>query len=167
MCGSARPGTARRCTLKKEGKPVSYQAPVEGAIVWLDGVSLMKSAKNVDQVYEFINYLHTPEVSAQVSDGLELQPGRDRRRRADLGRVQEELPGGLSGRCAGSRLAVAGGAELVCRDPQPICGSVHRRLIWPERQRRQPRFAGADAFLGQCLDSRRGLSLERGGLDPA
>ncbi|HWA50611.1 MAG TPA: extracellular solute-binding protein [Dongiaceae bacterium] len=61
-------------TLKKEGKPVSYQAPVEGAIVWLDGLSLMKSAKNIDQVYEFINYLHTPEVSAQVSDGSNYNP---------------------------------------------------------------------------------------------
>ncbi len=61
-------------TLKKEGKQVSYQAPVEGAIVWLDGVSLMKSAQNVDQVYEFINYLHTPEVSAQVSDGSNYTP---------------------------------------------------------------------------------------------
>lgn len=61
-------------SLKKEGKPVSYQAPVEGAIVWLDGLSLMKSAKNTDQVYEFINYLHTPEVSAQVSDGSNYNP---------------------------------------------------------------------------------------------
>ncbi len=61
-------------SLKKEGKPVSYQAPVEGAIVWLDGLSLMKSAKNIDQVYEFINYLHTPEVSAQVSDGSNYNP---------------------------------------------------------------------------------------------
>jgi len=61
-------------SLKKDGKPVSYQAPVEGAIVWLDGLSLMKSAKNTDQVYEFINYLHTPEVSAQVSDGSNYNP---------------------------------------------------------------------------------------------
>lgn len=61
-------------SLKKDGKPVSYQAPVEGAIVWLDGLSLMKSAKNIDQVYEFINYLHTPEVSAQVSDGSNYNP---------------------------------------------------------------------------------------------
>jgi spermidine/putrescine transport system substrate-binding protein len=61
-------------SLKKEGKPVSYQAPVEGAIVWLDGLSLMKQAKNLDQVYEFINYLHTPEVSAQVSDGSNYNP---------------------------------------------------------------------------------------------
>ncbi|HKP26788.1 MAG TPA: extracellular solute-binding protein, partial [Dongiaceae bacterium] len=61
-------------TLKKEGKPVSYQAPVEGAIVWLDGISLTKAAKNLDQVYEFINYLHTPEVSAKVSDGSNYNP---------------------------------------------------------------------------------------------
>jgi spermidine/putrescine transport system substrate-binding protein len=61
-------------SLKKEGKPVSYQAPVEGAIVWLDGLSLMKSAKNTDQAYAFVDYLHTPEVSAQVSDGSNYNP---------------------------------------------------------------------------------------------
>ena len=61
-------------TLKKEGKPVSYQAPVEGAIVWLDGLSLMKKAKNVEQAYAFVDYLHTPEVSAQVSDGSNYNP---------------------------------------------------------------------------------------------
>jgi spermidine/putrescine transport system substrate-binding protein len=61
-------------SLKKEGKPVNYTAPKEGAIVWLDGVSLMKSAKNLDQVYEFINYLHTPEVSALVAEGSGYNP---------------------------------------------------------------------------------------------
>lgn len=61
-------------SLKKEGKPVSYQAPIEGAIVWLDGVSLMKSAKNAEQAYAFVDYLHTPEVSAQVSDGSNYNP---------------------------------------------------------------------------------------------
>src|SRR5262245_1210441 len=61
-------------SLKKEGKPVTYQAPIEGAIVWLDGLSLMKSAKNVEQAYEFVNYLHTPQVSAQVSDGSNYNP---------------------------------------------------------------------------------------------
>ncbi len=61
-------------SLKKEGKPVSYQAPIEGAIVWLDGLSLMKSAKNLDQVYEFVNYLHTPEVSAQIAEGSGYNP---------------------------------------------------------------------------------------------
>ncbi|WP_374655622.1 extracellular solute-binding protein [Dongia sp.] len=61
-------------SLKKEGKPVNYTSPKEGAIVWLDGLSLMKAAKNTDQVYEFLNYLMTPEVSAQVAEGSGYNP---------------------------------------------------------------------------------------------
>jgi spermidine/putrescine transport system substrate-binding protein len=61
-------------TLKKEGKPVSYQAPKEGAIVWIDGITMIKAAKNTDQVYEFLNYLHSPEVSAAVADGSNYNP---------------------------------------------------------------------------------------------
>jgi spermidine/putrescine transport system substrate-binding protein len=61
-------------SLKKEGKPVSYQAPKEGAIAWLDGIALVKAAKNVDQIYEFLNYLHTPEVSAKVAEGSGYNP---------------------------------------------------------------------------------------------
>ncbi len=61
-------------SLKKEGKPVSYQAPKEGAITWVDGVALIKSSKNVDQAYEFLNYLHTPEVSAVVAEGSGYNP---------------------------------------------------------------------------------------------
>ena len=61
-------------SLKKDGKPVGYQAPIEGAIVWLDGLSPLKSAKNVDAVYEFLNYLHTPEVAGEVADGSGYNP---------------------------------------------------------------------------------------------
>ncbi|CAN5459287.1 spermidine/putrescine ABC transporter substrate-binding protein PotF [soil metagenome] len=61
-------------SLKKDGKPVNYTAPKEGAIAWIDGLSLMKAAKNTDQVYEFLNYLETPEVSAQVSEGSSYNP---------------------------------------------------------------------------------------------
>jgi spermidine/putrescine transport system substrate-binding protein len=53
--------------LKNEGKPVGYQAPKEGAIAWLDGLALIKAAKNVDQAYAFLDHLFTPEVSAQIS----------------------------------------------------------------------------------------------------
>ncbi len=56
-------------SLKKEGKPVNYTSPKEGAIVWLDGLSLLKSAENLEQVYEFINFIHTPEVAAQLAEG--------------------------------------------------------------------------------------------------
>ena len=61
-------------SLKKDGKPVNYQAPKEGAIAWVDGISILKSAANVDQAYEFLNYLHTPEVSALVADGSGYNP---------------------------------------------------------------------------------------------
>jgi spermidine/putrescine transport system substrate-binding protein len=61
-------------SLKKEGKPVTYTAPKEGAIVWLDGLSLTKPAKNVDQAYELINYLMTPEVAAQIAEGSGYNP---------------------------------------------------------------------------------------------
>jgi spermidine/putrescine transport system substrate-binding protein len=68
-------------SLKKAGKPVSFQAPKEGALAWLDGLALIKAAKNIDQVYEFINYLETPEVSAAVAEGSGYNPvvtGADR-----------------------------------------------------------------------------------------
>jgi spermidine/putrescine transport system substrate-binding protein len=56
-------------SLKKEGKPVNYTAPKEGAIVWMDGISMLKAAKNADQAYAFIDYLLTPEVSGQIAEG--------------------------------------------------------------------------------------------------
>ena len=61
-------------SLKKDGKPVNYTAPKEGAIAWVDGVSLMKAAKNLDQVYAFLNYMHSPEVSAAVAEGSGYNP---------------------------------------------------------------------------------------------
>ena len=61
-------------SLKKDGKPVSYQAPKEGAITWLDGLSLLKAAKNTDQVYAFLEYLQTPAASAAVAEGSGYNP---------------------------------------------------------------------------------------------
>jgi spermidine/putrescine transport system substrate-binding protein len=61
-------------SLKKEGKPVTYQAPKEGAITWIDGLSMPKAAANVDQIYEFINYLYTPETAAAVAEGSGYNP---------------------------------------------------------------------------------------------
>lgn len=61
-------------SLKKDGEPVAYQAPVEGAITWVDCLSLTKAAKNVYQVYAFIDYLYTPEVSAALAEGSGYNP---------------------------------------------------------------------------------------------
>jgi spermidine/putrescine transport system substrate-binding protein len=56
-------------SLKKDGKPVNYTAPKEGAIVWMDGITLLKAAKNSEQAHAFMDYLLTPEVSGKVADG--------------------------------------------------------------------------------------------------
>jgi spermidine/putrescine transport system substrate-binding protein len=51
-------------TLKKEGKPVSYMAPKEGAMTWVDSMAIVKNAENVEQAYAFINWAYTPEAGA-------------------------------------------------------------------------------------------------------
>ena len=61
-------------SLKKLGKPVSYMAPQEGAITWLDGWSMPKGAKNVEQAYEWLRFVHSPEGSAIVAEGSGYNP---------------------------------------------------------------------------------------------
>ncbi|WP_170377059.1 extracellular solute-binding protein [Ruegeria atlantica] len=47
--------------LKSAGEPVNYQAPIEGAMAWVDGLAMPVGAENIEQVYAFINYLYRPE----------------------------------------------------------------------------------------------------------
>ena len=61
-------------SLKKQGKAVSYMAPQEGAITWLDGWSMPKAAKNVDQAYEWLKFIHSAEGSAMVAEGSGYNP---------------------------------------------------------------------------------------------
>ena len=60
--------------LKKEGKPVTYMAPQEGALAWLDGLSLPIGAKNLDAVYEFLRVTSTPEVGGQIGNDTGYNP---------------------------------------------------------------------------------------------
>lgn len=62
-------------SLKKAGSPISFQAPKEGAIGWIDGFSLTKAAKNVEQAYAFLNYIHSKDGSAAVAEGSGYNPG--------------------------------------------------------------------------------------------
>ena len=54
--------------MKAQGAAVAYQAPKEGALVWADGLAMSSAAKNVDEAYELINYLFTPEVAGKSID---------------------------------------------------------------------------------------------------
>ncbi|RUM34820.1 MAG: spermidine/putrescine ABC transporter substrate-binding protein [Desulfobulbus sp.] len=54
--------------LKTEGKPVTYQAPKEGALAWVDGLSLAKDAKNLEQAYEFAKFCFEPAPAGKAID---------------------------------------------------------------------------------------------------
>ncbi|WP_292856712.1 extracellular solute-binding protein [Mesorhizobium sp.] len=55
--------------LKREGKPVRYMAPREGAQSWIDGLSIVANAANSGETYEFLKFLYTPEISGMVAEG--------------------------------------------------------------------------------------------------
>lgn len=61
-------------SLKKTGAPITFMAPREGAISWLDGWSMTKAARNVPQAYEFLKYVHSAEGSAKVAEGSGYNP---------------------------------------------------------------------------------------------
>ena len=52
--------------MMKAGEPVAYQTTDEGALAWIDGITLSAKAENVDEAYELINYSFTPEVGGKT-----------------------------------------------------------------------------------------------------
>ena len=54
--------------LKTQGEPVTYQAPKEGALAWVDGMSLSAAAENMDAVYAFIDFCYLPEPAGKAID---------------------------------------------------------------------------------------------------
>ena len=54
--------------LKTQGEPVNYQAPVEGAMAWVDGMAMPIGAKNIDEIYAFIEFAYRPENAGKAID---------------------------------------------------------------------------------------------------
>lgn len=54
--------------LKTAGEPVTYQAPAEGAMAWVDGLAMTKGAKNIDQAYELIKFAYDPKNAGPAID---------------------------------------------------------------------------------------------------
>ena len=52
----------------KNGVPVAYAIPKEGAASFFDMMAIPADAKNVDAAHTFLNYILTPEVIAPISD---------------------------------------------------------------------------------------------------
>ena len=50
-----------------KGIEVKYMVPKEGSIVWFDMLAIPKDAPDVDSAYAYMNYIMTPQVSADIS----------------------------------------------------------------------------------------------------
>jgi len=61
-------------SLKKAGQPITFMAPQEGAIGWVDGWSMTKAARNVEQAYEWLKWVHSTEGAAKVAEGSGYNP---------------------------------------------------------------------------------------------
>lgn len=52
------------------GIDVGYQVPKEGSVLWFDMLAIPKDAPDVESAYAFMNYVMTPQVSADISDTM-------------------------------------------------------------------------------------------------
>ncbi len=54
--------------LKNAGEPVMYQAPKEGSMAWVDGMAIPVGAKNIDQIYAFVEFAYLAEPAGTAID---------------------------------------------------------------------------------------------------
>lgn len=53
-----------------ENKKFKYIYPKEGAILWMDNLSIPKKAKNVDNAYKLMDFLLRPEIAKAISEEI-------------------------------------------------------------------------------------------------
>ncbi|MGJ3262888.1 MAG: extracellular solute-binding protein [Salinarimonas sp.] len=58
--------------LAREGLPIGYIAPKEGALAWMEGLSIPSQAANLDEAYAFINWMLTPEAGAMYANATSI-----------------------------------------------------------------------------------------------
>lgn len=66
---------SNRAKEAKNGVNVAYSIPKEGALAFFDVFAIPKDAKNLDEAYQFLNYLMEPKVIAQVSNTVYYASG--------------------------------------------------------------------------------------------
>lgn len=54
--------------MKTAGEPVTYQAPKEGALAWVDGMCIPVGAENVDAAYALIEFMYRPEIGGMAAN---------------------------------------------------------------------------------------------------
>ncbi|WP_309085334.1 extracellular solute-binding protein [Chelativorans sp.] len=71
-CAIGQTWDSTAAALAKEGLPIGFIAPKEGALTWMEGVSIPQGAENVDQAYAFINWFLTPEAGAMYTNATSI-----------------------------------------------------------------------------------------------
>jgi spermidine/putrescine transport system substrate-binding protein len=65
-------GTAWR--LERQGKPIRFAAPREGALAWMDGFAMPAGARNLDEAYAWIDFVYEPRNAAALANELRFGP---------------------------------------------------------------------------------------------
>ncbi|MAS13104.1 MAG: spermidine/putrescine ABC transporter substrate-binding protein [Nitratireductor sp.] len=71
-CAIGQTWDSTAAALSKEGLPIGFIAPKEGALAWMEGVAIPKGAENLDQAYAFINWFLTPEAGAMYTNATSI-----------------------------------------------------------------------------------------------
>src|SRR4051794_32296271 len=64
-----------RAAEAKNGIEIAYTIPKEGAQLWFDNLAIPRSARNVAEAHEFIDYMQKPEVAAMNSSFISYANG--------------------------------------------------------------------------------------------
>ena len=59
-----------RAAEAKNGVNIAYSIPKEGALAFFDMMAIPKDAKNLDEAYQWLNYIMDPKVIAHISDKM-------------------------------------------------------------------------------------------------
>jgi spermidine/putrescine transport system substrate-binding protein len=84
--------------LQTAGEPVTYMAPKEGALGWLDGLAMPIGAKNIEQVYAFLDYFYDAKVSGKHASTTGYYPvakgGREHMSEVHKKQFEQSFPEG-------------------------------------------------------------------------
>ena len=71
-CAIGQTWDSTAAALSREGLPIGFIAPKEGALTWMEGVAIPSGAENVEQAYAFINWFLTPEAGAMYTNATSI-----------------------------------------------------------------------------------------------